>query len=31
MLANVVRDWFAWLLLAVTLGFMLVSGWRAPH
>jgi hypothetical protein len=27
MLANVVRDRFVWLLLAVTL----VSGWRAPH
>ena len=23
--------WLAWLLLAATLGFMLVSGWRAPH
>jgi hypothetical protein len=23
--------WLAWLLLAATLAFMLVSGWRAPQ
>jgi hypothetical protein len=31
MLGSILPDWLAWLLLAATLGFMLVSGWRAPH
>jgi hypothetical protein len=31
MLASIVSNWLVWFLLAATLGFMLVSGWRAPH
>jgi len=30
-LGDILPGWLAWLLLAATLGFMLVSGWRAPH
>jgi hypothetical protein len=30
-LGDILPGWLAWLLLTATLGFMLVSGWRAPH
>jgi cytochrome b561 len=31
MLVSIGLHWLVWLLLAVTLGFMLLSGWLAPH